>query len=349
MNKTKIQFLTHSWNPIAMRCTRVSDGCDNCWHIRMAKRHAGNDRLSPEVRAAKAGGPPILIASELQAPLRMKTPARIGVQFMGDLFHKDVPFEFIAAVFGVMGLAGEHDFQVLTKRPERLAEFCEWQADKKLSAYLADYVLQPHGWSWDAACNNLDGPCGRQRPLPNVQLGTSVENQAAVHRIEHLVRCPAAVRFLSLEPLLGDLSGILSTDRCPSRCDGNRCTMRTGHKGRHRALRPTGGWGATDEPTPSSIDWVIVGGESGSGARPMHPDWVRSIRDQCKAADVPFFFKQHGEWLHESQVSPEPRLLPTLAVHHWPDGSKSYRFTAKYAGNLLDGERHHEWPTTKET
>jgi protein gp37 len=288
MNKTGIEYLTHTWNPIAMRCTPVSDGCDHCWHIRMAKRHAGNKRLAPDVRAAKAGGMPILLADELEAPLRRRKSARIGVQFMGDLFHKDVSAGFIDKVFAVMALCPQHTFQVLTKRPERMAEYMgsrarsieHWEA----AARSVGYTLRFEGI----------GLC--PFPLPNVQLGTSVENQDEVHRIGHLMRCPAPVRFLSLEPLLGDLPGdlpgILSIDRCPSRCDGNRCTMRAGHQGRHRALRPTGGWGATDEPTPSPINWVIVGCESGPGARPMETEWVRSVVQQCREAGVPVFVKQ---------------------------------------------------------
>jgi protein gp37 len=260
---------------------------------------------------AKAGGPPILIGSELEAPLRRKKPARIGVQFMGDLFHKDVPFEFIDKVFAIMALCPQHTFQVLTKRSERQTEYVLTREEQ-----VSDEV-----WTMSFRIDRPSGEATRNAvwlrrfpkwPPPNIWLGTSVENQAAVHRIEHLLRCPAALRFLSLEPLLGPI------------------------------VLPSLGYTGPQ----TMVDWCIVGGESGPGARPMHPDWVRSIRDQCKAADVPFFFKGWGDWLHDSQI-PDLKWLElqmTCAVHDWPDGSKSYRVGKTKAGDLLDGQRHQAWP-----
>jgi protein gp37 len=155
----------------------------------------------------------------LDLPLQWKRPRRVFVNSMSDLFHKDVPITFIKAVFGVMSRANRHQYQLLTKRSERLLE---------ISPLL----------NWE----------------PHIWMGVSVENTDHAYRIDHLRFTGAKIKFVSLEPLLGPLPKL--------------------------NLR--------------SIDWVIVGGESGPGARPMNPDWVRQIRDQCLHADVPFFFKQHG-------------------------------------------------------
>jgi len=186
----------------------------------------------------------------LPEPLRWKKPAVVFVNSMSDLFHDDVPAGFIADVFTIMEQAAQHTFQVLTKRPERMLEL------------------------------HLKWP-------PNVWAGVSVENQqAADERIPLLLQTPAAVRFLSCEPLLEpvDLVGV--------RFD--RHTRMNVLSGRGITTRP----GVIPQSIPNAfcerIDWVIVGGESGPGARPMHPDWVRSIRDECEIAGVPFFFKQWG-------------------------------------------------------
>ena len=244
---TKIAWTDEAWNPVT-GCTKIAAGCQNCYAERMAKRLKAMGQ--PKYRN---GFDVTFHPDSLAEPLKWKRPRRVFVCSMGDLFHDDVPFEFIAAAFAVMGLAGDQTFQVLTKRPERMVEFFKWQEDKKLSSYLADYVLQPHGWSWGAACSNLDGPCSRQRPLSNVWLGTSVSTQGDTERIAELLDSSASIQFVSMEPLLeavylGDFTIYL--------------------------------------------DWVIVGCESGPGARPCNLDWVRSIRDQCRAAGVPLFVKQ---------------------------------------------------------
>ena len=332
MNKTKIEYLTHTWNPIAMRCSKVSAGCDNCWHLRMCKRHAGNGKLSPDVRAAKGGGPPILLASELEAPLRQRKPARIGVQFMGDLFHEDVPFEFIDKVFAVMALCPQHTFQVLTKRSCRMRDYSSGRPtalDHRNAAVFArlfelaeEYNRVPDEAAWREAYER--GWSKLRWPPPNVWLGTSVENQAAVHRIEHLVRCPAAVRFLSLEPLLGEV-------------DLSEHLEEAGYESGGRQ-----GWVTTGD----GINWVIVGGESGPGARPCKPDWVRSIRDQCKAAGVPFWFKGWGEWAPEDALTSAitPKSGTGFHPHHMFPSGWVFRVGKTKAGDLLDNKRHHEWP-----
>jgi protein gp37 len=199
------------------------------------------------------------VPKALDMPLRWKKPQMVAVALMGDLFHEKVPTEFIAKVFVIMSLCQQHTFQVLTKRPERMAEVCA------AHPWFAKVLVSSSGKE-SAACS--------YQILPNVWLGTSVENQATANeRIPHLLKCPAVVRFLSVEPMLGaiDLDSEEADQVHALGCGNSGCEC--GDRG---------------------VDWVIVGGESGPGARPMHPDWARGIRDQCQAAGVPFFFKQWG-------------------------------------------------------
>jgi protein gp37 len=208
-----IEWTEATWNPVT-GCTKVSEGCRNCYAHRMAKRlHAmGNHRY--------ANGFNVTLHHDLiTKPLEWKKPKRIFVNSMSDLFHKDVPEEFIFSVFDTMKEATQHTFQVLTKRSDRLAEL------------------------------------GQRLPwAPNIWIGVSVEDERVIDRINHLRQVPADVRFLSCEPLIGPLSNL--------NLDG--------------------------------IHWVIVGGESGPGSRPMEAQWVTEIRDQCHQQNTAFFFKQWG-------------------------------------------------------
>ncbi len=210
---SSIEWTEATWNPVT-GCTKISPGCKNCYAERMAKRlkAMGQARYRNEFKLT-------LQPDVVEVPLRWRKPRMIFVNSMSDLFHKDVPPEFIARCFAVMEEASRHTFQVLTKRPERALE-------------LADTLPWPE----------------------NVWLGTSVESADYAHRIRTLIKIPAAIRFLSLEPLLGPIPRLSLT----------------------------------------GIDWVIVGGESGPGARPIERAWVRQIRDRCLASGVPFFFKQWG-------------------------------------------------------
>jgi protein gp37 len=250
MGRTKIEWTRgadgsdgYTWNPV-VGCTKVSQGCKLCYAKTI------HDMRHKAFLAGKAVAPQYsmpfemvqLMPDRLTWPLSLRQPSRIFVNSVSDLFHEDVPDEFIDQVFAVMALADRHTFQVLTKRPK-----------------------------W---------------PLPNVWLGTSVEDQkAADERIPLLIETPAAIRFLSIEPLLGpvDLTDV-------RRHDGWRINALTGEE-----FLP----GEIVSGHLGKIDWVIAGGESGSSKqspRPMHPDWARSLRDQCVAAGVPFLFKQWGEW-----------------------------------------------------
>jgi protein gp37 len=220
----------------------------------------------------------------LSIPLKRRKPTTYFVNSMSDLFHKDAPFEFIDRVFAVMALCPQHTFQVLTKRPERMAE------------YMNNPDAVSDNWQDRLAplMNVLQGISGRaprsafRWPLPNVWLGMSCENQeAANRRIPELLKCPAHVRFISAEPLLGDL----------------RITPYLSNNYRTRAP----GSLAADLPA------VIAGGESGSGARPCNIEWIRSIVAQCKAAGVPCFVKQLGKWI----AGPAPGDGGSMSVPRW--------------------------------
>ena len=232
-DRSKIEWTNSTWNP-----TR---GC-NC--------------LIPEV---------------LSAPLRWKKPRRIFVDSMSDLFHEQVPDEFIEQVFAIMARAPQHTFQILTKRPERMSQWVERFYDN---------------WCWpESGC-----PIGLG-PLPHIWLGVSCEDQpTADERIPWLLQTPAAVRFISYEPALGpvDLGFYLFPWHCCRSDDQQQYHGLTSHRERCWQSRAT-------------INWAIAGGESGLGVRPAHPDWFRSVRDQCVAAQVPFYFKQWGEWTWQLQ------------------------------------------------
>lgn len=246
---TKIEWTDETWNPIT-GCTPTSEGCQNCYAKRMATRLRGRYGY-PKDNPFKVTFHP----DRLAQPLKWKKPRRIFVCSMGDLFHKSVPNLTIDLIWEKMKKCPKHTFLILTKRPERL---------------LKDY-------------DNSD-------PLPNVWLGVTAENQArADERIPMLLQIPAAVRFVSLEPLLGPVD---FTDRPLD----PESTM--------------GEWSDLDQ-----LNWVIVGGESGPGARRMRIDWVRSVRDQCQEAGVPFFFKQ----MKQMQIRGKLIKMPKLDGRVWDE------------------------------
>lgn len=213
MANSSIEWTDATWNPVT-GCNKVSPGCKHCYAERMSKR-----LKAMGVRKYADGFEVRLQPHELSTPLNWKSPKRIFVNSMSDLFHVEVPLTYIEKVFEVMHMASWHHYQVLTKRSERLLE---------LSTQL--------DWA------------------PNIWMGVSVETQSYAHRVDHLRQTGAHVKFLSLEPLLGPLSDL----------------------------------------DLSNIDWVIVGGESGPGARPLKKEWVVEIKEQCLKSHVPFFFKQWG-------------------------------------------------------
>jgi protein gp37 len=243
---TRIQWTDETWNPVR-GCSIVSEGCRHCYAMRQAHRFSGAGGPYEGLTRQTPSGPKWtgkirLVPEVLDQPLRWRKPRRVFVNSMSDLFHEEVPDEFIDKVFAVMARAHEHTFQILTKRPER----------------MRGYFERPLQWA-----------ISQPYPLPNVWLGISCEDQAtADERIPLLLQTPAAVRFLSCEPLLGpiDLYGYLS---------GNgRCFNQVG---------------LTD-----AVDWVIVGGESGPGARPIDLAWVRVIVEFCRGTRTAVFVKQLG-------------------------------------------------------
>jgi protein gp37 len=319
MSTTKIEWTNKTWNPIT-GCTKVSAGCQHCYAERMARRLAGRFGY-PE---APHHFDVTLHPDRLDEPLRWRKPRRVFVCSMSDLFHEDVPDEYICDVFYTMHRCTQHTFQVLTKRPARMLEWFNRPA-----ASLSKW----------------------HRPLPNVWLGVTAENQkAADERIPLLLKCPAAVRFVSCEPLLGEI--VLEArpnENCRS-CFGAGF-QRGGMIGDVECHCWGDGYlGSNGGP---SLDWVIVGGESGPGARPMDPSWARSLRDQCQDAGVAFFFKQWGEWIHENQANDSLRptscgglgaLMDRGKVITLDGESFFWRVGKKRAGRLLDGREWNEYP-----
>jgi len=305
---TNIEWTDQTWNPI-VGCTVTSKGCTNCYAMKMAARlekmHAktGNtpqyEGTTKKVNGKAVWTGKIGIAGDKiwEEPLRRKKPSRYFVNSMGDLFHPSVPDAAVDRAFAVMALAPQHTFQILTKHPERMRDWFE-SFDRDINFECGDWpeidrirrrvendddvhASQTHH---DETGRLEDALYSDVWPLPNVWLGTSVEDQpSADARIPLLLDTPAAIRFISAEPLLGpvDLTEITTPD-------GSIWNSMDRHEAKHAAH---------EGDVSTILDWVIVGGESGPDARPMHPDWARTLRDQCAAADIAFFFKQWGEWL----------------------------------------------------
>lgn len=297
-DKSNIHWTDASWNPVT-GCSRVSEGCRHCYAETLSLRYGWTKK---PWTAPNAPENVVLHPERLELPLRWKRPRRIFVNSMSDLFHEQVDEKFVAKVFAIMDLARQHTYQVLTKRPERAAQL------------LADENFQLHvGWFQSQAVREYGlaepekvGPW----PLRNVWLGTSVERQReADERIPHLLRAPAAVRFLYCEPLLGpiDLSGWLDNI--------SNLPPMPGAEWVHPPVTPTGWYRFADwEP---ELHWVIVGGESGPGYRAMEVDWARSLRDQCLEAGVAFFFKQGSgarPGMHRELDSEVWEQFPTVAA-----------------------------------
>lgn len=405
--KTKIEWTEATWNPIR-GCSVVSEGCRNCYAMQVAARFsqrywevwqgstlvssakqelteaAARNKVENEARngvvmearessegQAYAGlayrnssgahwtGKVRLIEEHLEDPLRWKRPRRIFVNSMSDLFHESIPDEWIDRIFAVMATAPHHSFQVLTKRAHRMRDYVNNAETRfRITEHFKTFEINLEDET-ESGRTYLKG-----WPLPNVWLGISVEDQkTSDERIPLLLQTPAAVRWISAEPLLGPIN-LDNGESSWLTCDGSEsieesCVTYLEAGGEHFR----------------GIDWVVVGGESGPGARPMHPEWVRSIRDQCEAAGVPFFFKQWGEYVPVGPIYSDDDTAAHLAALDTDDGSDDHddprechitrtgyltrarfdgqpppgtwamrRVGKKAAGHLLDGREHREFP-----
>lgn len=271
---TKIEWTDVTWNLTG--CAKVSQGCKHCYAERVWKRLS---KIPGTIYFGREFTDVQLHRDRLNDPVKWKTPRRIFVNSMSDLFHESVPFDFIKVVFGVMAVCKHHQFQVLTKRPERAVEFFQWIGD------TGEY-------------------------FENIWLGVSVEDNAtALQRIPEVLKLKSVRLWVSIEPLLSPVFLLSSWAK-----DG--------------------------------VQWVVVGGESGPGARPMHPDWVRHLHDQCLETNIRFFFKQWGELLPHCQSEEHQQYNPVqFASPNNPQKMNTYyRIGKKRAGALLDGNRYEEMP-----
>ena len=325
---TGIEYLDETWN-IVLGCQHESQGCVNCWAERVSVAHANHP--NPKISEAYAGvtkdgkwtGEVKCLEDRLDIPRDWKKPRIIGVSFMGDLFHKAVHPAFIYHAYAIMAMCKQHTFIVPTKHIERAATLMASSKDVDhvhIKCYMDDGMESEIEW-----------------PLPNVWLMASISNQNDANKmLPALMETPAAKRLVSLEPALGMVNFSVPWM-------GAKINVLEG------AL-----------PAISPIDVIILGGESGPKARPMHLDWARSVRDQCKAAGVPFFFKQWGEYIpvgyysvrgttHPEQqdfLTHDDRIvtLPDSKIIGQPY-NRYGRVGKKAAGCLLDGVEYKEWPT----
>jgi protein gp37 len=307
MAKTTIEWTEAVWNP-TQGCTIVSPGCKHCYAMRMAHRLQHNPKIPRSgyrgvTKKSKAGpvwtGRVNMAKTALLKPLRWRKPRLIFVNSMSDVFHENLTSAQIARVWAVMAIAKQHTYQVLTKRPRKMLE---WLSDPatRFTVELAMRAINP--------TSKLEA-----WPLPNVWCGASVEDgRRAKERIPVLLQVPAAVRFLSMEPLLGkvDLGAILKKQDF------------------------------------KKLDWVIVGGESGPKARPMHPTWARDIRDACLKSGVGLFFKQIGSWAWVSDRKATHWMSENGQMFDVPmNGCQGMRYGSKKSGGRkLDGQLWQQMP-----
>lgn len=385
-DNSKIEWTDATWNPVT-GCSVVSPGCTNCYAMRLAgTRLAHLPSRAGLTHDSKAGpvwtGEVRFNEEWLAQPLGWREPRMIFVCAHGDLFHEAVPDDVIDRVFAVMALAPRHVFQVLTKRSRRMRAYLDSPATKaRVGEIVFVNLLRWSGLNPPLQAEDWRHNKDRPWPLPNVWLGVSVEDQArADKRIPDLLATPAALRFISAEPLLGPIDferlGTLQSieDNFPKAIKreqkgrplsgaGSICGAQIdaiGSAGSSITFFQTpdhmGGFTAASPRQWPRLDWIIVGGESGPGARPMHPDWPRAIRDQCAAAGVPFFFKQWGEWAAGELITDvlvgdgrtSHRFGPSNTVAWAGKGQAgSYRLRRvgkARAGRCLDGRTHDDMP-----
>lgn len=349
-DRSNIEWTDATWNPVT-GCTKVSPGCDHCYAETLAERFRGTPGHYYE-----QGFDVVLRPDKLDQPLRWTKPRMVFVNSMSDLFHDEIPDEYIARVFAVMAAASRHTFQLLTKRHARMRALLNSYEFVEL---VRTTPLVPGG----------DPNPHVPWPLPNLWLGVSTEDQKwADIRIPFLLATPAAVRWISAEPLLGPID----LDRPACDAHGRRKVVTDAHGREWCGFCADDGFsgelsfGHWLNPLNGGLQWVVTGGESGRGARPLHPDWVRSMRDQCAAQEVPFLHKQNGAYV---PVVGEPRP-GDVWVHGdghgatpWtPDtaGAPAGRWSAaadvlvrpvnkRDAGRELDGKTYDGYPVVDDT
>ncbi|MEX3008965.1 DUF5131 family protein [Hoeflea sp. TYP-13] len=347
---TKIEWCSHpvtgkgaTWN-IITGCQIESPGCRNCYAMRLAGTRLKNIPSRKSLTQPGKAGPvwtgEIRFNEEwLTQPLHWKAPRAVFVCAHGDLFADGVTDDMLDRVFAVMALTPRHIYQVLTKRPKRMREYLSSeQRDGNIAEKAAEICNRELPAGLFEVYGDPEEPLivNASWPLANVWLGTSVEDQKrADERIPYLLDTPAAIRFVSAEPLLEPLSLVEL------------------YPGGAQILNALTGWSHNPTFKMPGLDWIIVGGESGPGARPMHPMWPRGIRNQCLSAGVPLFFKQWGAY--RPKLLHEP--IGACAMFVWPDGRMSDNFnkfplrptvmqkTGKSAaGNELDGKTYEQFP-----
>jgi protein gp37 len=330
---TKIEWCTETWNPV-VGCTKVSPGCDNCYAERMARRIAGiaSAPLEYDSVIGSNGWTGVCFFNDsrtgLLKPLSWRKPRRIFIPSMGDLFFSEVNNTWRDWIMAIMALKPEHTFMILTKRPDAMKRYFEASKEDLVERWASatyEMGLSDKNDDADACYCYVHNRAEKEWPFKNIWLGVTAEDQQrANERVPVLLSIPAAKRFVSVEPMLEkiDLVNVFG-DRSPV----------------------TGG------QQLGYIDWVICGGESGPGARPMHPDWARFLQIQCKTATVPFFFKQWGEWLPSydfgERLDKLIKNFPKSRIgkdHVFEDGIHMYKIGKKAAGALLDGKRYREYP-----
>ena len=328
---SKIEWTNETWNPV-IGCSKISEGCENCYAEKMAFRLAhmewSNDYrklnycnvICPDTK--KWTGKTQFVKEAITKPLEWKKPRKIFVCSMGDLFHETISFESIDMLMAIITCSPQHTFQILTKRPERMLEYFTQDKRKLIEGWedasyeigISDKNGEPDG----AACY-IYNRSQDEWPLKNIWLGVTCENQQRTNeRLPVLLKIPAAKKFISCEPLLGDIDFYKFSSSLPS--DKN-------HPWRNEAIL-------------FGIDWLIVGGETGTNASPMHPDWARNLKYQCIPAKVPFFFKGWGEYApHMAYLNKSIKTVCHNTIEY-----NMCKVGKTKSGSLLDGVEYNEMP-----
>jgi protein gp37 len=331
MGKSKIEWTEKTVNP-TMGCNEVSEECTNCYAKLMAARleSMGQKDYEGTTRRLSSGkvvwtGKINFNIKKLEEAVKIKKPTVFFIDSMSDLFHPDIPFEFIWQCYVLMAEHPRHTFQILTKRPERRLEFYKWMAEEMKP--FEGLRVQKHIWEGTSV--------GTQKAL----------DERAPHIDELKSMFPELVVWLSMEPLLESVNLEKLLSPCGYYCDHNEESFGDWME-EHPDCNGEDHYFSNHHPDKSKIDWIVAGGESGHGARPMHPDWIRRIRDDCKTAGVPFLFKQWGSYRH-FRARDGILVSSNKKTHYWEDGSISVPISKKKSGRLLDGVLHDEYPVRK--